>query len=285
MVSMPPTTIATAKQITDWQIPDHRSVFYGGRTTNSCVVIPVVNEGKRIRNFVERLEANNIAQLADIIIVDGGSNDGSLEIEWLQFHGVRGLLVKTGPGKLSAQLRVAYAFALKSGYESIITIDGNNKDDPATIPAFLEALANVLDFIQASRFIPGGQQENTPLIRNLAIRLIHAPVLSLASGYSWTDTTQGYRGYSARCLLDERTQIFRDVFQRYELLAYLSYRLPRLGYRCLELPTSRSYPQGEIPTKISGIRGNLNLLKVLIKASFGAFNPPCATPVPRESQQ
>jgi hypothetical protein len=193
--------------------------------------------------------------------------------------------VKTGPGKLSAQLRVAYAFALKSGYESIITIDGNNKDDPATIPAFLEALANGLDFIQASRFIPGGQQENTPLIRNLAIRLIHAPVLSLASGYSWTDTTQGYRGYSARCLLDERTQIFRDVFQRYELLAYLSYRLPRLGYRCLELPTSRSYPQGEIPTKISGIRGNLNLLKVLIKASFGAFNPPCATPVPRESQQ
>jgi hypothetical protein len=140
---------------------------------------------------VERLEANNIAELADIIIVDGGSNDGSLEAEWLRSHGVRGLLVKTGPGKLSAQLRVAYAFALKSGYKSIITIDGNNKDDPATIPAFLDALANGTDFIQASRFIPGGQQENTPLIRNLAIRLIHAPVLSLASGYPWTDTTQG----------------------------------------------------------------------------------------------
>ena len=39
--------------------------------------------------------------------------------------------------------------------------------------------------------------ENTPLSRWIAIRLIHAPLCSLASGKWWTDSTQRFRGYSA----------------------------------------------------------------------------------------
>ncbi|MEB3351447.1 MAG: glycosyltransferase family 2 protein [Cyanobacteriota bacterium] len=271
---MPSSAAAPADAATaHWQVPEHRSLFWQGRSSRCCVVIPVINEGQRIRDFITRLEACAIPAQADILIVDGGSTDGSLAIDWLQSHGIRGLLLKSGPGKLSAQLRVAYAFALRAGYEGIITIDGNNKDDPASIPAFLAALADGVDFAQASRYIPGGQQEHTPLVRHLAIRLIHAPVLSLASGFPWTDTTQGYRAYSARCLLDPRVQIFRELFSGYELLAYLSYRLPRLGFRCIELPTARSYPPGETPTKISAVRGNLNLIKVLLKASAGRYNP------------
>ncbi|UUZ73811.1 hypothetical protein LP415_12845 [Polaromonas sp. P1(28)-8] len=94
--------------------------------------------------------------IADIIIVDGGSTDGSLEMESLQKNNVRGLLVKTGAGKLSAQLRCVYAFALDQGYEGIISIDGNDKDDPKAIPRFIEALKQGMDFVQASRFISGG---------------------------------------------------------------------------------------------------------------------------------
>jgi dolichol-phosphate mannosyltransferase len=137
----------------------------------------------------------------------------------------------------------------------IISIDGNDKDDPEAIPRFISALSDGVDFAQASRFIAGGVAENTPISRGLAIRLVHAPMLSLFSGFRWTDTTQGFRAYSRKMLLDPRIAPFRDVFQTYELLAYLSYRVPRLGYRCLEIPTIRRYPKGEVPTKISGIRG------------------------------
>ncbi len=114
---------------------------------------------------------------------------------------------------------------------------------------------------------------NTPKLRDFAIRYIHAPCLSIASGFRWTDTTQGFRGYSRRILLDPRVAPFRDVFKTYELLAYLSYRIPRLGYMCKEIPTARRYPDGEIPTKITSIRGNLKVLIILLVACMSFYNP------------
>lgn len=260
---------------TSWQVPTFDIPLWLGRQHSYCVVIPVINEGSRIKNLLDRMLAHKISELADIIIVDGGSTDGSLEMESLQQQGVRALLVKTGPGKLSAQLRCAYAFALDQGYEGIVTIDGNDKDDPEAIPRFIDALKEGVDFVQASRFISGGVAENTPKSRDFAIRFIHAPMLSLFSRFHWTDTTQGFRAYSRRILLDARVAPFRDVFSGYELLAYLSYRIPKLGYRCAELPTVRRYPTtGAIPTKISGIKGNWAVLQVLFRACFGTYNLP-----------
>lgn len=256
-----------------WQVPEFRSTFWLGRQHPYAVVIPVINEGSRITNLLKKMAALGIGESADVIIIDGGSTDGSLDIGRLQEVGVRGLLVKTGPGKLSAQLRCAYSFALEQGYEGIITIDGNDKDDPDAIPRFIAALKDGVDFVQASRFIPGGLAENTPKSRDLAIRFIHAPMLSLFSGFNWTDTTQGFRAYSRKMLLDGRIAPFRDVFMTYELLAYLSYRAPKLGYHCVELPTVRSYPKGEVPTKISSFRGNLSVLTILFKACAGSYNP------------
>lgn len=256
-----------------WQVPSFDVLFWSGRQHACCVVIPVINEGERLANLLRRMAACGIADIADVLIVDGGSRDGSTDSKILQEFDVRGLLVKTGPGKLSAQLRCAYAFALDQGYEGIITIDGNDKDDPAPIPQFIAALQEGVDFVQASRFIDGGVAENTPASRDLAIRWIHAPCLSIASGFRWTDTTQGFRAYSRRMLLDPQVAPFRDVFMAYELLAYLSYRTPKLGYRCVELPTSRKYPVGEVPTKISTFKGNLTVLMTLFRACAGQYNP------------
>jgi dolichol-phosphate mannosyltransferase len=255
-----------------WQVPAMAVPLWLGKRHRYCVVIPVINEGQRIKNLLKRMEAIQISAIADIIIVDGGSSDGSLELDALQHVGVRGLIVKTGPGKLSAQLRCAYAFALDRGYQGIVTIDGNDKDDPEAIPRFIEALEDGIDFVQASRFISGGVAENTPKSRDFAIRFIHAPCLSLASGFKWTDTTQGFRAYSSTMLLDARIAPFRDVFASYELLAYLSYRGPKVGFRCLEIPTIRRYPKGEMPTKISAFKGNLSVLKMLFVACYGGYN-------------
>jgi dolichol-phosphate mannosyltransferase len=255
-----------AFEIVRWSPPPH--------THARCVIIPVINEGKRIRNLLARMATQRVADIADIIIVDGGSTDGSLDLAMLEEMKVRGLLRKTGPGKLGAQLRCAYAFALDSGYQAIVTIDGNDKDDPQAIPTFFLALDEGVDFVQASRFITGGKGENTPLLRTAAIRFVHAPMLSAFSGFRWTDTTQGFRGYSRRLLLDKRVGVFRDIFSRYELLAYLSYRAPILGYRCLEVPTTRQYPgDGPIPTKIGGLRGKIELMRTLFAACFGFYNP------------
>jgi dolichol-phosphate mannosyltransferase len=255
-----------------WQVPAMEKPLWLGKQHPYCVVIPVINEGERIKSLLKRMESDCIPLIADVIIVDGGSTDGSLELDELKKVGVRGLVVKKGAGKLSAQLRCAYAFALDQGYEGIVTIDGNGKDDPEAIPRFIEGLEGGIDFVQASRFLLGGVAVNTPKSRDFAIRYIHAPCLSLASGFKWTDTTQGFRAYSRRMLLDPKISLFRDVFSTYELLAYLSYRAPKLGYVCKELPTVRRYPLGEVPTKISGIKGNFLILSILIRACAGKYN-------------
>lgn len=265
-------------------VPDYDVTRWHGRRSSACVIIPVINEGERIGRLLRRIHALDIPDQADVIVVDGGSSDGSLEADLLDDTRVAGLIVKRGPGKLSAQLRCAYDFVLREGYDEIITIDGNNKDDPDPIPDFIAAIRNGYDFVQASRFLPGGIEENTPAKRRFAVRYIHAPALSLASGFHWTDTTQGFRAYSRRLLTDERVDIFRDEFNRYELLAYLNYRAPRLGYRCVELPTARRYPANEaVPTKID-FRNEVGLLLVLAKTCLGGFDAtPPKRPAPARS--
>ena len=254
------------------EIPQFQVLFTKQRYCPYALVIPVINEGERILSLLGKIFQSSYHDLLDIIIVDGGSTDGSLEFERLKSLGVHSLLLKTDSGKLSAQLRCAYAYALDAGYEGIITIDGNNKDDPQTLPLFIQKLNEGYDFVQASRFIEGGVAVNTPKSRDLAIRYIHAQLLSFASGFHWTDTTQGYRAYSRKLLADSRVNIFRAVFSGYELLAYLSYIAPKLGFKCIEVPSSRIYPKGQVPTKISSFKGNLELLKVLFTASLGGYN-------------
>ncbi|WP_034461834.1 glycosyltransferase family 2 protein [Buttiauxella noackiae] len=257
----------------NWEIPGYNLTFWTEKKYDACIIIPVINEGNRIINLLKKMNDRDIHKIADIIIVDGGSTDGSLDIEKLRMLNVSGLLLKTGAGKLSAQLRCGYSFVLDKDYKNIITIDGNNKDDPVAIPQFIDALGNGYDFVQASRFISGGVAINTPKSRDFAIKWIHAPLLSIASGFRWTDTTQGFRAYSSKLLLDDRISPFRDIFVTYELLAYLSYISPKLGFRCIEVPTSRIYPEGDIPTKISSFKGNLSVFFILIKACTGRYNP------------
>jgi len=258
----------------DWEVPDFDYVQLRPTGTKYCLVIPVINEGERLTGQLRKMADLGHVGLVDIIIADAGSNDGSTDPATLGGLGVAALLVKRGPGKLSAQLRMAYAWALDAEYKGVITIDGNDKDGVETIPDFVAALDRGVDYAQASRFIEGGEGVNTPLARLLAIRLIHAPVLSLAAGKWLTDTTQGYRAYSSRYLLDPRVQPFRSVFYRYELLAYLSVRASQLGLQVVEIPTRRIYPDDRsTPTKISWFSGNVDLLKTLLATVTRRFHP------------
>jgi dolichol-phosphate mannosyltransferase len=122
--------------------------------------------------------------------------------------------------------------------------------------------------------VPGGRAINTPFIRDISVRLIHAPVISLTARHRFTDTTNAYRAYSSRYLGDKRVAPLRDIFMTYELLAYLSVRATQLGYRACEIPVTRAYPKkGKTPTKISFFKGNSELLKILFKNLFGTYNP------------
>lgn len=255
-------------------VPDFSAFAFEDKKHPYCVLIPIINEGQRIQTELTRIQKAGIPSQVDVILCDGGSTDGSTEIPAMISFGVNTLLVKKGPGKQGAQFRMGFFWALQRGYQGFVTVDGNNKDSVEDIPHFTEKLNAGLDFIQGSRYLPGGEAVNTPLSRHLAARLIHAPIISLTAGKHYTDTTNAFRAYSRNYISDPRVQIFRDVFSSYELLAYLSVRADQLHLKSCEIPVTRVYPKNEkTPTKISPFKGNWQLLKILFANLCGKFNP------------
>lgn len=256
----------------NWQLPDFEAHEFSAKNTDYCICVFIINEGEKFLKQLARMQP--YSKDIDIIIADGGSTDGSTEHSNLIPHEVNTLLVKTGDGKLGAQMRMAFGWALKRGYKGVITIDGNNKDSIDSIPDFIEKLEEGYDHIQGSRFIPGGHHENTPLSRLIGVKILHAPVISLSSGFRYTDTTNGFRAYSEKLLVNSKLALFRDIFTGYELHYYLAIKAAKLGFRCIEIPVSRRYPKsGKTPTKISPIRGNLNVISKLFAVASGRYDP------------
>lgn len=255
-------------------VPKFSCIEYAPKKKEYVVLIPIINEGERIISELTRAQKHKVSAYADIVICDGGSTDGCTEENRLKALDVNTLLVKQDTGKQGAQLRMGIWWALERGYKGIVTIDGNDKDSIEDVPCFIDKLKEGYDLVQGSRFIKGGKAINTPWIRNISVRCIHAPVISLTAHQRFTDTTNAYRAYSARYLLDGRVQPLRDIFMTYELLAYLSVRATQIGMKACEIPVTRAYPRkGKTPTKISFLKGNSELMKILFKNLFGAYAP------------
>lgn len=255
-------------------VPEFEASEFAPKRSDYCVLIPILNEGERIIHELERAGKHGIPERYDIVICDANSTDGCTEPERLKRLGVNTLLVKLGKGKQGAQLRMGFWWAVERGYKGFVTIDGNDKDSIEDIPRLVEKIEAGYDLVQGSRFIRGGKAINTPLMRYISVRLIHAPVISLTARQWFTDTTNAYRAYSRRYITHPQVQIFRDIFATYELLAYLSVRATQLGMKACEVPVTRAYPKtGKTPTKIHPIKGNWLLMKILFRNLLGRYNP------------
>ena len=246
----------------DWQRP---------RAHRWAICVFVINEGEKIGKQLKAMSA--YSDLLDIIVADGGSTDGSLDPALMEETGATALLVKTGSGKLSAQMRMAFDYTMDEGYDGVIVIDGNGKDGLDAIPSFVKALEEGWDHVQGSRFIPGGHHENTPPTRYLAVRMLHAPLISLAAGFRYTDTTNGFRAYSRRLLMDPCVDVFRPCFDRYQLHYHLAIEAVAVGCSVKEVPVSRVYPaSGKVPTKIKGFGGLFAVMGQLLDTCRGKYD-------------
>lgn len=131
-----------------WELPNYNEDVYRQRDHRYALVIPVINEGGRIRKQLERIDGMNLP--VDVIVADGGSMDDSLASEFIKSVGVTAVLTKTGPGRLSAQLRMAYSWCIEQNYDGIITIDGNGKDGVEAVNEMARRLDEGFDYVQGS---------------------------------------------------------------------------------------------------------------------------------------
>lgn len=266
------------KKNNEWNdgVPAYIADEFRCKESEYCICVFVINEGKRLLEQLDRMAA--FVGVVDVVIADGGSSDASTSAVVLKKKQVNTLLTKQARGKLGSQMRMAFHWALARGYKGVLVVDGNNKDGVDAIPRFISLLEHGYDFVQGSRFVEGGYHENTPLTRLLGVKLVHSPLISLAAGFRYTDTTNGFRAYSPRLLSDRSIGIFRNFFEGYELHYYLAVEAARRNYRCIETAVSRIYPdKGPIPTKISPIAGNFQVLLRLAMVVAGCYRPRSAS--------
>lgn len=242
------------------------SLSRNGRRQGMRVLVTTFafNEGVKIRATVERIVA---ATDHDVLVMDDGSTDGSMDA-------IRNFPVSVVSNDhnqgIGAAMKRAFQYSLDSGYEVLVIMAGNNKDDPEEIPVLLAPISERgHDFVQGSRFLPGGLYGNMPVYRILATRL-HPLLFSLAVGKWVTESTNGFRAFRTDILRDPRVDWQQPWLDKYELEPYLLFKTIRLGYRHCEVPVSKIYPPKNLGyTKMKPFSGWWSILRPLVYLTFG----------------
>jgi dolichol-phosphate mannosyltransferase len=125
------------------------------------------NEGQKIRRTLARHPAD---RSYDLLVHDDGSTDGSLTgVD----AGVIVLRNETNCG-IGASIKRVFDFTLARDYDILVIHAGNDKDNPLEIPLLVEPILNGdADFVQGSRYLPGGAFGNMPAYRLVGTRVIH----------------------------------------------------------------------------------------------------------------
>ncbi|MBI2885059.1 MAG: glycosyltransferase family 2 protein [Candidatus Omnitrophica bacterium] len=101
-------------------------------TVTTCVLLPAYNAAKTIGPLVQQIK-----QLGyDAIVVDDGSTDDTAKLSTQAGAFVMSHVTNRGKG---CALRTGIAFALRSSYTMIVTLDSDGQHDPADIPRLVAA--------------------------------------------------------------------------------------------------------------------------------------------------
>ena len=203
------------------------------------------------------------------LVVDDGSRDGTGGVARAAGAAVLRLPRRRGVG---AALRAGYAWALEQGFEVVVVLAGNGKDDARQVPALVEPLeADLADLAQGSRWLSRAPALGAmPRYRRLATRL-HPLLFSLAVGQLVTDSTNGFRAVHRRVLGDARLHLDAPGLDGYQLEPTLYARAIALGYRTVEVPVRKVYPatpDGRTVTKMRPGVGWAQLLSPVVRAGL-----------------
>ena len=199
-----------------------------------AAILPHFNEGPAAADLVRRMPA----AVSATFVVDDGSTDGGAELA----EAAGGTVIRLGRNRgVGAAIRAGLDAARAAGCTVAVVMAASGKDRPEEIPQLLAALDAGHDYVQGSRFMPGGESRNLPLVRGA---LIHGFtfVFRVLTGFAGTDVTNGFRAYRLALLDDRRIRLHQQWLDRYELEYYLHWKAITLRYRVCEVPVSKTYP-------------------------------------------
>jgi len=169
------------------------------------VVLPAFNEEKDLGHLLERTdEAIAEFQLPfEIIIVDDGSTDGTLDVvdAWANRVPIRKVVHEDNLG-LGATIRdgLKAACELANPKDVIVTLDADNSHTPELILRMVRLVREGNDVVIASRFRPESRVRGVPLGRRLLSWTAGIVFKILFPIHGVRDYTCGYRAYRAGAL-------------------------------------------------------------------------------------
>lgn len=160
------------------------------RSPRVSVVVPTLNEAENLPLVMARLPEG----LFEVVLVDGGSTDGTVETARRLRPDVR-VVVQSGRGKGNA----LYIGLVAAQGDILVTLDADGSADPAEIPRFVSALVAGADVAKGSRFVQGGGSADLTRTRRLGNRALRS-LVNCVYGTCYTDLCYGYNAFWADCL-------------------------------------------------------------------------------------
>jgi dolichol-phosphate mannosyltransferase len=156
--------------------------------------IPVYNEERHLRSVLKEVRRYS----EKILVVNDGSTDGTANLLAQEPN----LHVVTHPANrgYGAALASAFAYALQSDCDVLVTMDCDGQHEPARIPVLLEAIHDV-DIVSGSRYLREFRQDTlaTPADRRYINRTI-TKELNEHFGLNLTDAFCGFKAYRREAL-------------------------------------------------------------------------------------
>lgn len=224
------------------------------------VVIPALNEAESLPHVLPRIPAG----LHEVILVDGASTDGTIDVARRLMPNVR-IVRQDRPGK---------GAALRAGFEAttgdiVVHLDADGSTDPAEIPSFVECLINGADYAKGSRFMRGGATYDITPLR----RFGNWSFVALANGLfgsRFSDITYGYNAFWRRHHVLLAPEI--DGWA-HEIIANI--RAYRRGLHVVEVPSMEA-PRVAGEAKLRTFSAGWTILRAIV----GEWFRPLADPTP-----
>jgi glycosyltransferase involved in cell wall biosynthesis len=208
------------------------------RSRRVSVVIPAINEADNLGFIIPLLPA----VVDEVILVDGRSTDGTVEVARRLWPSVR-VLDQIGEGKGDALIG---GFGAATG-DIIVMLDADGSADPGEIPRFLEALEQGAQFAKGTRFASGGGSQDITRLRRAGNTAL-TRLVNLLFRTKYSDLCYGYNAFLAECLPHLNVDC-----NGFEVETLINVRLAKAGLRVMEVPSFEH-------ARISG-RSNLNAVR------------------------
>lgn len=156
------------------------------------VILPAFNEERSIASVIS--EIRNFDGNADILVINDGSRDQTKEIA--QELGVKLINHPYNLG-YGAALQTGFRFAVRKGYQNVVTMDADGQHDPKSISGLFKAMNGTdADVVIGSRFLEGNYRMG--FARRIGI-VIFSNIARICTGSTFSDPTSGYQllGFNA----------------------------------------------------------------------------------------